>query len=170
MYPPASTTVALHSDIEEMQEIISENSESEFDSRRSEGTDSLENCPLSVTNSDGKDNTKLFEVIKLSLIPLVSDISDCLLTSSHSEVTSNQSDASQQSMDVPQFSPNPSEIALRVLADGDRTGLEEVQSPNFSQSQSESYIQRKIASALQAMEEAFLHLSEVQVALSFLTD
>lgn len=266
MYPPASTTVALHSDIEEMQEIISENSESEFDSHRSEGAGSwndfrmqvssnnsesdgstipegrsseseplktiqeqvddtkaeekLEDCEeytfsrqtsemscnenevfqndfdredsnrrsnMSTTSSDVErayyenqnhnrnsysDSSQADDAFHRDDVKRQSDMSDTsgisdnfitskslvlslpseLVTESgqfssesgiHSEVTSNQSDASQQSMDVPQFSPNPSEIALRVLADGDRTGLEEVQSQNFTPSQSESYIQRK---------------------------
>lgn len=63
----------------------------------------------------------------------------------HSEVTSNQSDASQQSMDVPHFPLNPSEIALRVLADvgHEKAALEEMQSQSIATSQNESYLQRK---------------------------
>jgi hypothetical protein len=54
MYPPASTTVGLHSDIEEMQEIISENSESEFDSRRSEGTGSWNDFQMQVSSNNSE--------------------------------------------------------------------------------------------------------------------
>ncbi|XP_076108116.1 uncharacterized protein LOC143076268 isoform X2 [Mytilus galloprovincialis] len=266
MYPPSNATMALHSDIDEMQEIVSENSESEFDCRRSEGAGSWNDFRMQVSSnnseSDGStipegrhsseseplktieehvDDTKVeiceeFEEYTFSRqasemsadgdqfshefdredsnrqsnmsaassdvertyfenqnmnrnsysdssqaddafhrddlkrqsdMSDTSGISDNFITSKsltltlpselvtesgqlssesgiHSEVTSNQSDASQQSMDVSQFPLNPSEIALRVLADvgPEHAALEEVQSQSIAVSQKESFQQR----------------------------
>lgn len=264
MYPPANMAAAVHSDFEEMHEIASENSESELESRRSEGNGSWADFRMQVSStnseSDGStipegrsseseplktidenaedlrdDQVEIQEIEEYSLSRQVSEmsaedekslqfnredeqrqsnrsatssdversyfeqnvnrnsysdssqevfhrddskrqsdmsdtsgISDNFITPKHmtlslppelvsesgqlssesgihSEVTSNQSDASQQSMDVSQYPLNPSDIALRVLADvgPERAALEEVQSQSFASSQSDTYLQRK---------------------------